>query len=139
MALYSALEFGSEPARRRSVAEIAAKYQVSEHHLAKVLRKLRMAGLLSAARGAGGGYRFTGNPKRVTLADVIELFEKIGALRRPAKGGRRDEQEAFDDIFAEIDETAKATFRSITLATMLKLIERRRQRGMAQSGLDRIR
>lgn len=101
---------------------------MSEHHLAKVLRRLRMAGLLRAARGAGGGYRFAGNPKRVTLADVIELFEKIGAARRRAKGRRGEEQEALDEIFAEIDETAKATFRSITLATMVKLIERRKTR-----------
>lgn len=131
LALYSALEFGADPGRRRSVAEIADMYKVSEHHLAKVLRKLRMAGLLSAVRGAGGGYRFTGNPKRVTLADVIELFEKIGAAQRPANRRRRDEQEALEEIFADIDENAKATFRSITLATMLKLIERRRQRGLA--------
>jgi Rrf2 family nitric oxide-sensitive transcriptional repressor len=90
-----------------------------------------MAGLLSAARGAGGGYRFTGNPKRVTLADVIELFEKDGAVSRRAQGRRPDEQEALEEIFAEIDETAKATFRSITLATMLKLIERRKRHGGA--------
>ena len=36
-------------------------------------------------------------------------------------------QEALDEIFAEIDENAKATFRSITLATMLKLIDRRKR------------
>ena len=86
-----------------------------------------MAGLLSAVRGAGGGYRFTGNPKRVTLADVIELFEKIGAVQHRTNGRRRDETEALDEIFAEIDENAKATFRSITLATMLRLIDRRKR------------
>lgn len=131
LALYSALEFGADPERRRSVAEIADMYKVSEHHLAKVLRKLRMAGLLSAVRGAGGGYRFTGNPKRVTLADVIGLFEKIGAVQRPANRRRRDEQEALEEIFADIDENAKATFHSITLATMVKLIARRKYRDVA--------
>ncbi|HEX6266170.1 MAG TPA: Rrf2 family transcriptional regulator [Burkholderiales bacterium] len=122
LALYSALEFAADPARQLSAAEIAAKYRVSPHHLAKVLRKLGRAGLLHAARGAGGGYRFAGNPKRITLMDVIELFEDIGTRRRP---GARGEERALDLVLKEIDETARATFRSVTLDTMLKLIARR--------------
>lgn len=118
------LEFAADPARRLSVAEIAARYRVSPHHLAKVLRKLRRAGLLRAARGARGGYRFTGNAKRVTLLEVIELFERIGSARPRAGGRKRDQEKALEAVFAEIDEIAKATFGSITLATMLKLVGR---------------
>ena len=122
LALYSALEFAADPSRLVSAAEIAGKYRVSTHHLAKVLRKLGRAGLLHAARGAGGGYRFAGNPKRITLMDVIELFEDIGA---PRTRRRREEERTLDEILAEVDETAKATFRSVTLDTMLKRISRR--------------
>jgi Rrf2 family protein len=124
LALYSALEFAADPQRTLTAADIAAKYRVSPHHLAKVLRKLGRAGLLHAARGAGGGYRFAANPKRITLMDVIELFEAIGA---PRTRSRRPEERALDEILAEIDETAKANFRSVTLDTMLKLIYRRAQ------------
>ncbi len=116
------LEFAADPQRQVSAAEIAAKYRVSTHHLAKVLGKLGRAGLLHAARGAGGGYRFAGNAKRITLMDVIELFEDIGT---PRTRSRRGEERALDEILAEVDETAKATFRSVTLDTMLKLISRR--------------
>ena len=125
LALYSALEFAADPARQISAAEIAAKYRVSPHHLAKVLRRLGRSGLLHAARGVGGGYRFAGNPKRITLMDVIELFEEVGA-RPSSRSARREEERALEQILAEIDETAKATFRSITLDTMLKLVVRRR-------------
>ena len=38
LALCSAAEFAAEPGRLLSAAEIAAKYRVSTHHLAKVLR-----------------------------------------------------------------------------------------------------
>lgn len=122
LALYSALEFAADPQRQLSAGEIAGKYRVSPHHLAKVLRRLGRAGLLSAVRGAGGGYRFAANPKRITLMDVIELFEDIGA--RPRRAARVEEQ-ALDEVLREIDETAKATFRSVTLDTLLKLISRR--------------
>ena len=132
LALYAALEFAADPTRQLSAAEIAAKYRISTHHLAKVLRKLGRAGLLRAARGVGGGYRFAANAKRVTLLDVIGLFEQIGATR--PRGARRNEERALDEVLAEIDEIARATFGSITLATMLKLVGRHARRPRAQPG-----
>jgi Rrf2 family protein len=137
LALYGVLEFAAHPERQLAASEIARKYRVSPHHLAKVLRTLGRAKLVGAVRGVGGGYRFTGNAKRLTLMDVIELFEDISArsaarprsARRAAGAGGTDPFEvdaALGVVLAEVDEIAKATFRSITLATMLKLIERRR-------------
>jgi Rrf2 family protein len=123
LALHSVLEFAAFPERQFSTAEIAGKYGASAHHLAKVLGKLRRAGLVSAARGAGGGYRFSGNAKRVTLLEVILLFERIGA-RPGARASSRPIEAALEQVFAEIDETAKATFGSITLQTLLRLARR---------------
>ena len=77
LALYSVLEFAANPGQQLSAAEIAEKYGASTHHLAKVLRELGRAGLVESARGVGGGYRFSGNARRLTLMDVIELFEDI--------------------------------------------------------------
>ncbi len=122
LALYSVLEFAAQPGRQLSAAEIAARYRASPHHLAKVLRKLRRAGVLAAARGAGGGYRFVANPKRLTLLEVISLFERIGPAR--SRAVRTGAEAALEHVLAEIDETAKATFGSLTVNTMLKLIAR---------------
>ena len=52
------------------------------NHLAKVLRTLGRAGIVEALRGAGGGYRFRANAKRLTLLDVIQLFEDVGPNER---------------------------------------------------------
>jgi Rrf2 family protein len=125
LALYSVLEFASQPGRQLSSAEIAAKYGASPHHLAKVLARLRRARLLSAARGSGGGYRFSGNARRVTVLDVVALFERIGAPAVPASARRLELERALELVLAEIDETAKATFGSITLETLLKLARTR--------------
>ncbi len=125
LALYSVLEFAAQPERQFSTAEIADKYRASAHHLAKVLGKLRRTGLVSASRGAGGGYRFSGNAKRVTVLDVIALFERIGAPQHK-RAARRELEGALERVLAEIDETAKATFGSITLQTLLKLAQNRR-------------
>jgi Rrf2 family protein len=132
LALYSVIEFAGDPQRHIPAAEIADKYSVSPHHLAKVLAELARAGIVESVRGVGGGYRFAGNAKRLTLMDVIELFENFsapprsGAPRRRRAEGKAGVERALATVLAEIDEIAKATFRSISIATMLKLVERRR-------------
>ena len=125
LALYSVIEFAADPARHVSAAEIAAKYGVSAHHLAKVLTDLARAGIVESVRGAGGGYRFTGNARRLTLLDVIRLFEDFApAATRREPGEATPVGMALRLVQSEIDEIAKATFGSITLATMLRLVER---------------
>ncbi|CAG1019654.1 HTH-type transcriptional repressor NsrR [Burkholderiaceae bacterium] len=126
LALYSVIEFASQPDRHIPAAEIAQKYEVSPHHLAKVLAELAHAGIVESVRGVGGGYRFVANARRLTLMDVIQLFEDFSPVATPkrdaASAGAVDR--ALDSVLSEIDETAKATFRSITLATMLHLVAR---------------
>jgi len=129
LALYSVLEFAASPGHQVSAAGIAAKYKVSTHHLAKVLRELVRADIIESTRGVGGGYRFRANAKRLTLMDVIELFERIGGRTGGSRdpGASTDVGRALGVVLAEIDEIATATFRSITIGTMLKLIDRQRR------------
>ncbi len=126
-ALYAVLELAADPTRQLAAAEIADKYGLSLHHLAKVLCDLGRAGIVESARGVGGGYRFAGNPKRLTLLDVIELFEPIEAAATSGDDPRpsTDAGRALRLVLNEIDEHALATFRSITISTMLKIIAQR--------------
>ncbi len=96
------------------------------NHLAKVLRDLARAGLVDATRGAGGGYRFNGNAKRVTLYQVIEMFEDVAAssTARPEAGDDSDMGRALGRVMAEIDDIAVSTLKSITLTTLLKIMQR---------------
>jgi Rrf2 family protein len=126
LALYSVLEFASQPKRHIAAAEIADKYGVSSHHLAKVLAELARTGLVESVRGAGGGYRFTGNARRLTLMDIIQMFEDFTppVVLPPQASAATPVDLALGAVLSEIDANAKATFSSITLATMLRLIER---------------
>ena len=128
LALYSVIEFAADPQRHIPAAEIAQKYGVSPHHLAKVLAELAHAGIVESVRGAGGGYRFAANARRLTLMDVIQLFEDFAP---PAAQHRGDSaalavDQALDAVLAEVDQIAKSTFSSITLATMLQLVARQK-------------
>src|SRR5262249_37563178 len=110
LALYSVIEFASDPTRHISAAEIAEKYSVSGHHLAKVLSELARVGIVESVRGVGGGYRFAGNARRLTLMDVIQLFEQLGMpeAERREPGERTAVGQALGAVLSEIDEIAKA-------------------------------
>jgi Rrf2 family protein len=128
LALYSVIEFAADPERHIPASEIADRYGVSPHHLAKVLAELARAGIVESVRGVGGGYRFTANARRLTLMDIIQLFEDLTPPSSQRHNGVTTPVDlALDTVLAEIDQIAKATFSSITLATMLQLVERQKK------------
>ncbi len=125
--LYAVLELASAPDRQLSTADIAEIYGISPHHLAKVMMTLVRSGLAQSVRGVGGGYRFSGNASRLTLLDVIELFEPIGSDHDFAGNQQAMETAigvALQNVRDEIDELAKATLQSITLKTLLRNADR---------------
>ena len=128
--LYSVLELARDPGRQLSATDIAEIYGISANHLAKVLRDLGRAGLVDSVRGAGGGYRFSGNAKRTTLMDIINLFEDIGSDASSAAdpGDDTDIGQSLLLVLGEIDDIARATFGSITIDTLLKTTRWRQER-----------
>jgi Rrf2 family protein len=126
-ALFAILELARDPSKQLSASEIAEAYGVSVNHLAKVMRDLGRAGWVEAVRGAGGGYRFTGNVKRISLYDVVNLFGDIAGNAGEIEGPAGDTTigRALASVLGEIDEIAIATFKSISLATLLKSLDRR--------------
>jgi Rrf2 family transcriptional regulator, nitric oxide-sensitive transcriptional repressor len=129
IALYAVLQLAADARKQFAAAEIAERFGISVNHLSKVLRTLGRAGLVEALRGAGGGYRFRGNARRVTLLHVIELFEDVGpsAHAEDEAGASSYEGRAMRRVIEEIDDIARATVGSITLATMLKLVDEERR------------
>ncbi len=124
-ALFAVLDLAQAPGHHRSAQEIAVQYGFSVNHLLKVLKTLVQAGLLESVRGAGGGYRFIGNPKRVTLLDIIRRFESVEVVgSNGANDGSTALGTTLQKVLLEIDATAVATLSSITISTFLKLSQR---------------
>ena len=134
--LYAVLELARNPERQLSVLDIANLYGISSHHLAKVLRDLGRAGLVDAVRGAGGGYTFSGNARRTTLMDIINIFEDIASDETVSRvqGGYEGVQPALQLVLGEIDDIAKGTFGSITIETLLKTMGWRKKTGKIRVG-----
>ena len=137
LAIFAAIELAARDGQQLSVADIGEKYGISSHHLAKVMHVMGRAGLVRSVRGAGGGYQFAGNARRTTLLDVVQLFEDLNSVEQD--GGTTDatpEGQALRQVLSEIDDIARATLGSITIATMRKLVDRT---GRAQSSKAAIK
>jgi Rrf2 family protein len=121
-ALFAVLELASDRERQLSTTDIAEKYEISTHHLAKVLRTLVRSGMVQAVRGAGGGYRFAGSVNRTTLLDVIQIFENLESeLDVPNHRSQASVPvvEELKNITDEIDDLTRAILDTITLETAL--------------------
>ena len=119
LGLYAVLELARDPDRTLAATDLAERFGVSSHHLAKVLRTLSNAGLVRGGRGAAGGYRFIGNRRRTTLMDIVALFEPAPGQRASEPGEQTDIGGALQRVLMEIDEIAEATLRSVSLETLL--------------------
>jgi len=62
-----------------SLAEIAARHQISLSYLEQLFSKLRQCSLVESTRGPGGGYSLARRAELITVADIIGAVE--GDLR----------------------------------------------------------
>ena len=119
-AIWATIELASRPKEQVRAQELAETYGISQNHLVRVLHALTRANIVSSARGPGGGFTFCGNAKRLTLFDIISLFEtgwpgdEVNTVQRgnPLAGelGR---------VLNEVDRITQATLRSVTVQTII--------------------
>ncbi|MBX3621084.1 MAG: Rrf2 family transcriptional regulator [Rhizobacter sp.] len=65
----------AQPGRRATVTEIANTFEISEHHLTKVVHFLGKSGWLTTVRGKGGGLTLARAPEQVVVGDVVRHTE----------------------------------------------------------------
>jgi len=67
--------------------DLAREVEIPAPYLAKVLATLARAGVLTASRGARGGYRLARPPREIALIEIVEPLEgkrvRPGCLLRP--------------------------------------------------------
>jgi Rrf2 family nitric oxide-sensitive transcriptional repressor len=65
----------ASPEGRATIAEIATAYDISEHHLTKVVHFLGKEGFLENLRGRGGGLRLAKAPAAINVGEVVKITE----------------------------------------------------------------
>lgn len=127
-AIWVTVYMASRPKEQLSASYLADVFGISQHHLAKVLRSLSVAKLVSSTRGPGGGCTFIADPKRVTLYDIIVLFEDNWWSEEDQAPSDNDALATLYEVsrvLSEIDRITMATLRSVTVQTIINNAERR--------------
>ena len=79
-AIYLAERWGQD--RLVPVGEIAEALDVPRNYLSKTLHQLARDGVLVSVRGPKGGFRLSGDPATLTLADIVLPLEPTITDRR---------------------------------------------------------
>lgn len=69
------LQMAQRPGGRHTVRTLSALRGIPSTFLAKILQKLGKAGIVSSARGSGGGFRLARLPGDITVLSMIEAVE----------------------------------------------------------------
>jgi Rrf2 family transcriptional regulator, nitric oxide-sensitive transcriptional repressor len=119
-AIWAVIELASRPDEQIRAQELAETYRTSKNHLVRILHALTKARIVTSARGPGGGFTFCGNAKRLTLYDIICLFEtgwpnEEGDEVAPVNPLAGE----LSRVFHEVDRITSATLRSVTVQTII--------------------
>lgn len=78
--LRALMRMASDPGRAYSTAELADEFDLSRHHLTKIMAALAQAGIVTTRRGTGGGARLGRPTDQISLGEVVRVLESGQAL-----------------------------------------------------------
>ncbi len=70
-----ASELAAEPERQRTAGQVATSTRLPQATVAKVLKALAHAGIVTGARGATGGYRLAKSADAISVAAVVAAID----------------------------------------------------------------
>lgn len=80
------VRLAQEPTRCFNATQLAEELGVPLPTVAKLLKRLLQAQLLTSVRGVAGGYSLTHAPQAISIADVVSAIEGPVALTECARG-----------------------------------------------------
>lgn len=103
------------------VDDIARALDVPRNYLSKILHVLARAGVLESTRGPHGGFELAHPAADLTLADVVEEFDRLQERGACLLGGTRCNERdpcAAHDRWREVAGTVRRFFRDTTVAEL---------------------
>jgi len=106
----------------RSIASIAHAQALTPEYVAKLMRRLRLGGLVRSTRGAAGGYRLTRPPNAISVWDAVRVLDDsflpdrscdCDPEQRP--GCRRTAQCAIQTLWRQLGDRVRETLAGVTL------------------------
>lgn len=100
--------------------DLARRLRIPPDYLSKVLAALARSGVLTATRGAKGGYRLARDPARIKLVEVVSPFEgrraRSACLLRPDRPCRDSAACSAHGSWSGVNEAYRAFLERTTVA-----------------------
>lgn len=119
MAMVDLARREDDAARAVALADIAARQEISLSYLEQLFARLRRRGLVTSARGPGGGYRLARGAAETSIADIVHAVdEPLRATRCGASKGCmiKGERCLTHDLWADLGARIEDYLASVSLA-----------------------
>lgn len=106
-----------------SVSVLAQELNIPHAFLRKIFQTLNKAGLLRSYKGKGGGFTLTVKPSKITIFDLIEIFQGSFQLNEHVFKGKTCPNIRICKLKKKIDKLEDeviANLRTITIESLMK-------------------
>ncbi|MDX1352818.1 MAG: Rrf2 family transcriptional regulator, partial [Thiomicrorhabdus sp.] len=100
---------------------ISERQGISLSYLEQLFAKLKKAGLVTSARGPGGGYRLGTTPSEISISQIIRAVdESVDARKCGGKANCHGGDECLShELWSELSTTIDSFLKSITLQSVI--------------------
>jgi Rrf2 family nitric oxide-sensitive transcriptional repressor len=112
------MRMAGEPDRTFSTAELSVEFDLSRHHLFKIVSALARGGVVTTQRGGGGGARLARPAGKIRLGDVVALLEDGQALVQCFEAGGRCSIEGCCQLKARLRSAERAFLADLNRSTL---------------------
>jgi len=104
--------------------QIAARQDIPVRYLELLLSQLRRARMVNAIRGKNGGYVLSKKPDKITVWDVVVVFEgKIIFAQTESPMGNKKTPGAYINVWKEAEKKMVDYLKSIKISKLLEAIK----------------
>lgn len=101
-----------------TLADISKNQDISISYLEQIFAKLRRTGLVTAARGPGGGYKLSRPADAITLAEIIDTFNDDSSASNLISDTSSPEETQYSakNMWGKVSENLHSYLNGMTLA-----------------------
>lgn len=118
-------QMAMETKKAWAASDLAASTQLPLPTVAKIMKMLAKSGVVSAQRGASGGYRLAMGRRETSVASIIEAVDGPIALTDCVRGGSEGEGCAVGGVcpmrqgWTKVNQAIKTGLEGVTLADLM--------------------
>jgi Rrf2 family protein len=106
-----------QPLRIKAIAD---SHAIPQRFLVQILLQLKGAGLVTSVRGAAGGYQLARPPEEISLADIINIIDRVGGPRPATAGVRSPATQALQSVWKDVQLQEQRLLKDLTLADLVR-------------------